>query len=137
MSRWDDSNFENYTYDETSEHEEARLIKKFEDYQELEKKELEKRQPPKASNKEKTGVWTSRFIFLTVIQAIIIAGCTVSLMFMEFINSDIKILVLLLTLGVLTGEIMFLSKYFQNKSSLQCKKSSSVQFETKTEFDGI
>ena len=136
MSRWDDANFERFRDEKTPDHEEIRLLRKFEDYRELEKKELEKRESPIVQNKEKTGVWTNRFVFLTIIQAIIITGFTLSLMLMESVKSDIKILVMLLTLGVLTGEIVFVYKYLRKKSSL-IFQNVSEQSEMKTEFDVI
>ena len=44
MSRWDDRNFENYNRDGiVDEEEESRLLKKFRDYRELEKNEIEKK----------------------------------------------------------------------------------------------
>lgn len=135
MSKWDDANFEPFRDEKTPDHEEIRLLRKFEDYRELEKKELEKRESP-IQSKEKSGVWTNRFVFLTIIQAIIITGFTLSLMLMESVNSDIKILVMLLTLGVLTGEIVFVSKYLRKKSGLIFQNVSG-QFEMKTEFDVI
>ncbi|MEX0640834.1 MAG: hypothetical protein WD018_08230 [Nitrosopumilaceae archaeon] len=135
MSKWDDANFEPFRDEKTPDHEEIRLLRKFEDYRELEKKELEKRESP-IKSKEKTGVWTNRFVFLTIIQAIIITGFTLSLMLMESVNSDIKMLVMLLTLGVLTGEIVFVYKYLQKKSWLIFQNVSG-QFKMKTEFDVI
>ena len=136
MSKWDDVNFERFRDDKTPDHEEIRLLGKFEDYRELEKKELEKKGFPIVQSKEKTGDWTNRFVFLTIIQAIIIAGFTLSLMLMESVNSDIKILVMLLTLGVLIGEIVFIYKYLQKKSTAIFQNVSG-QFEMKTEFDVI
>ncbi len=136
MSRWDDANFERFRDEKTPDHEEIRLLRKFEDYRELEKKELEKRESPIVQNKEKTGVWTNRFVFLTIIQAIIITGFTLSLMLMESVKADIKILVMLLTLGVLTGEIVFVYKYLRKKSGLIFQNVSG-QSEMKTEFDVI
>jgi len=136
MSRWDDANFESFRNEKTPDHEEIRLLRKFEDYRELEKKELEKRESPIVQSKEKTGVWTNRFVFLTIIQAIIITGFTLSLMLMESVNSDIKILVMLLTLGVLTGEIIFIYKYLQKKY-VAIFQNVSGQSEMKTEFDVI
>ena len=136
MSKWDDVNFEHFRDDKTPDHEEIRLLGKFEDYRELEKKELEKKGFPIVQSKEKTGDWTNRFVFLTIIQAIIIAGFTLSLMLMESVNSDIKILVMLLTLGVLIGEIVFIYKYLQKKSTAIFQNVSG-QFEMKTEFDVI
>lgn len=136
MSRWDDTSFEPFRDEKTPDHEEIRLLRKFEDYRELEKKELEKRESPIVQNKEKTGVWTNRFVFLTIIQAIIITGFTLSLMLMESVKSDIKILVMLLTLGVLTGEIVFVYKYLRKKSG-SIFQNVSGQTEMKTEFDVI
>lgn len=136
MSRWDDFNFEHSGDKKTADHEEIRLLRKFEDYRELEKKELEKREAPIVKNNENTGVWTNRFVFLTIIQAIIITGFTLSLMLMESINSEIKISVMMLTLIVLCGEIIFVYKYLQKKSGL-IFQNNSRQFETKTEFDII
>ncbi len=37
MSRWDKDSFDNDRYDLTSDNEEIKLLKKFEDYKELEK----------------------------------------------------------------------------------------------------
>ncbi len=136
MSRWDDFNFESFGGKKTPDHEEIRLLKKFEDYRELERKEIEKKASPILQNKENTGVWTNRFVFLTIIQAIIITGFTLSLMLMESVNSEFKILVMTLTLIVLSGEIIFVYKYLRIKSSLIFQNVSS-QFETKTEFDII
>ena len=136
MSRWDDFNFEHSRNKKTVDHEEIRLLRKFEDYRELEKKEREKREAPIVKNNENTGVWTNRFVFLTIIQAIIITGFTLSLMLMESINSEIKVSVMMLTLIVLSGEIIFVYKYLQKKSGL-IFQNNSRQFETKTEFDII
>ena len=49
MSRWDDTNFDDYGYEKTIDYEEARLLKKFDDYRDLEKRELEKRNHQKKS----------------------------------------------------------------------------------------
>ena len=136
MSRWDDINFKRSGDKKTLDHEEIRLLRKFEDYRELEKKELEKRESPIVQNKEKMGIWTNCFVFLTIIQAIIITGFTLSLMLIESVNSEIKILVMMLTLGVLSGEIVFVYKYLRKKSGLIFQNVSG-QFETKTEFDEI
>ena len=136
MPRWDDANFEHFRDEKTPDHEEIRLLRKFEDYRELEKKELEKREFPIIQSKEKTEVWTNRFVFLTIIQAIIITGFTLSLMLVEYVESDIKILVVLLTLGVLTGEIVFVYKYLRKKSDV-IFQNVSAQSEMKSEFDVI
>lgn len=136
MSRWDTSNFDNNEYKNNSDHEESRLLKKFEDYRELERTELEKSKYTKAPNKEKSQGWTNRFMSMTIIQTFVITGLTVSLMIMEFVNYDIKILVALLALGVLSSEIIFLSKYFRKKSSMESNRDY-IGFKTKTEFDII
>ena len=136
MPRWDDINFERFRDEKTQEHEETRLLRKFEDYRELEKKELEKRVSPTVQSREKTEVWTNRFAFLTIIQAIIITGFTLSLMLMESVNPYTKILVMSLTLGILTGEIIFVYKYLRKKSGLIFQHVSR-QSEIKTEFDVI
>jgi hypothetical protein len=136
MSRWDVSNFDDNEYKNNLEHEEARLLKKFEDYRELERTELEKSKYPKVSNEEKIQGWTDRFMSMTIIQTFIITGLTVFLMFMEFVNYDVKLMVSLLALGVLGIEIIFLSKYFRKKSSLESKRDY-LEFKTKTEFDVI
>ncbi len=136
MPRWDDTNFEHFRDEKTPDYEEIRLLRKFEDYRELEKNEIDRREPRKIQSKEKTQNWTSRFIFLTIIQTFIITGFTLSLMIMEFISSEIKISVMLLTLGVLTGEIVFIYKYFRKKSALKLQ-NDSVHLKMRTEFDVI
>jgi len=136
MSRWDVPNFDNNEYKNNAEHEEARLLKKFEDYRQLERIELEKSKYPKAPNKEKTPGWTNRFMSMTIIQTFIITGLTIFLMFMEFVNYDVKMMVSLLALGVLGSEIIFLSKYFRKKSSTESKRDY-LEFKTKSEFDVI
>ena len=136
MSRWDVSNFDNNEYRDSREYEEDRLLKKFEDYRELEKIELEKSKYIKVPNKEKTQGWTSRFMSMTIIQTLIITVLTVTLMFMEFVNYDLKILVAFLALGVLSSEIIFLAKYFRKKSNLEPKKDC-LERRIKTEFDVI
>ena len=73
---------------------------------------------------------------MTIIQTLIITGLTVTLMFMEFVNYDLKILVAFLALGVLSSEIIFLAKYFRKKSNLEPKKDC-LERRIKTEFDVI
>jgi hypothetical protein len=137
MSRWDVSNFDDSEYKNNVEHEEARLLKKFEDYRQLERTELEKsRYAKEIPNKEKTQGWTNRFMSITIIQTFIITGLTVFLMFMEFVNYDVKLMASLLALGVLGSEIIFLSKYFRKRSSTEPKRDY-LEFETKSEFDVI
>jgi len=136
MPRWDDINFERFRDEKAPDHEETRLLRKFEDYRELEKKELEKRASPIIQSREKTEVWTNRFAFLTIMQAIIITGFTLSLMLMESVNPYTKILVMSLTLGILTGEIIFVYKYLRKKSDVTFQ-NISIKSEMKTEFDVI
>ena len=136
MSRWDVSNFDNNEYKNNAEHEEARLLKKFEDYRELERTELEKSKYAKIAIKEKAQGWTNRFLSIIIIQTFIITGLAISLMFMEFINYDIKILVAFLALGVLSSEIIFLSKYLRKKSKMLSQRDY-LEYKTKTEFDII
>ena len=136
MPRWDDINFERFRDENTPDHEEIRLLRKFEDYRELEKKELEKRASPIIQSSEKTEVWTNRFAFLTIMQAIIITGFTLSLMLMESVNPYTKILVMSLTLGILTGEIIFVYKYLRKKSDVTFQ-NILIKSEMKTEFDVI
>jgi hypothetical protein len=137
MSRWDVSNFDNNDgYKNIVEHEEARLLKKFEDYRELERAELEKSKYMKVTNNEKTQSWTRRFMSITIIQTFIITGLTVFLMFMEFVNYDVKIMASFLALGVLGSEIIFLTKYFRKKQSLE-SKMDYPEFKNKTEFEII
>ncbi len=136
MSRWDVSNFDDSEYKNNVEHEEARLLKKFEDYRQLERTELEKSKYTNAPNNEKTQGWTNRFMSMTIIQTFIITGLTVFLMFMEFVNYDVKMMVSFLALGVLGSEIIFLSKYFRKKSNAESKRDY-LEFKTKSEFDVI
>lgn len=136
MPRWEDTNFEHFRDEKTPDYEEIRLLRKFEDYREFENKEIEKRESQTMQSKEKTREWTNRFVFLTIIQAFIITGFTLSLMLMEFISSEMKISVMLLTLGVLTGEIFFIYKYLQNQSGKKLQ-SDIVPLKMKTEFEVI
>ncbi|HXV65801.1 MAG TPA: hypothetical protein VD731_01055 [Nitrosopumilaceae archaeon] len=132
MPRWDDEgNFKHNTGEKTQDYEELRLLKKFEDYRELEKKELRIVQ-----NKEKSHNWTNRFVFLTIIQSFIIAGFTTSLLLMEFINLGIKVLVAVLTIVVLGGGIIFIYKYLQKKSHKISQKNMEHS-KIETEFDLI
>lgn len=137
MSRWDDGSFERHRYEDAiTEQEEARLLRKFEDYRQLEKIEIEKRKSDKTVKEDKKEIWTVRFVLLTIFQSIIIAGYSVSLMIMEFIESEIKILILFLTMGFLGGESIFLSKYYKNNKSLSEKKLF-LKTKLRTEFDRI
>ena len=137
MSRWDDIGFDNEKYNLTSQNEETRLLKKFEDYKELEKTEFEKRNSPQIENVEKSGVFGRYLHAMAVIQGIIIAGFTTSLLFIESINADMKFSILSLATVALAGEIVILSIYLRKKSTIDAQKKSSIQFESRTEFDGI
>ena len=137
MSRWDDTSFDNERYNLTSDNEETRLLKKFDDYKELEKTEFEKRNSQKKINIEKSGFFGKYLHAMAVIQGIIIAGFTTSLMIIEFISADIKFSILSLAAVALAGEIVIISIYLRKKSSIDAQKNSSIQFESRTEFDGI
>ena len=135
MSRWDETNFDNFGYEEASDHEEARLLKKFDDYRDLEKRELDKRNHQKTIPKEKGGERRNHFLFLTIFQAISIVGFTASLIFFEFVNSKIMNLVLVAALAVLAGEVVIVSIFLRKKSILKDKKL--IEYKTKSEFDFI
>ena len=137
MSRWDDASFDNEKYDITSDNEETRLLKKFEDYKDLEKIEFEKRNSPQITDIKKSGVFSRYLHALAIIQGIIIAGFTTALMFIETINADIKFSVLSLATVALAAEIVIISIYLRKKSSIDVQQKMSLQFESKTEFDGI
>jgi len=95
MSRWDDKNL-GYNYDRTLDDEqEAHLLKKLQDYQELEKKEIVKRRFFEASNQRKPGSWTNRFILASIIQAAIIASMTIFLVTVQLMHSEINVMQLL------------------------------------------
>ncbi len=136
MSRWDDASFDNEEYNLSSDNEETRLLKKFDDYKKLEKLEFEKRNSLQITNIEKSGVFGKYLHSMAVIQGIIIAGFTTALIFIESISVDIKFSILSLTTVALAGEIVFLS-FFLRKKSKTSTKNSSIQFENRNEFDGI
>ena len=137
MSRWDNTNFDNEKYDLTSDNEETRLLKKFEDYKELEKAEYDKRNFSHITNVKNSRVFGKYLHAMAVIQGIIIAGFTTSLMFIEFINIDIKFSILSLAVVALAGEIVIISMYLRKKSFKDAEKKSSIPFGSRTEFDGI
>ncbi|MCH8995459.1 MAG: hypothetical protein JRZ95_00770 [Nitrososphaerota archaeon] len=136
MSRWDNDSFDNERYDLTSDNEEIKLLKKFEDYKKLERIEFEKRKFPQMKNKEKTRDFGRSFHAMAVLQGIIIMGFVSVLMFVEFISSDIKFLILSLASVVLSGEIVFISIYFRKKARLDAQ-NSSMRFQSETEFERI
>ena len=136
MSRWDNDSFDNERYDLTSDNEEIKLLKKFEDYKKLERIEFEKRKFPQMKNKEKTRDFGRSFHAMAVLQGIIIMGFVSVLMFVEFISSDIKFLILSLASVVLSGEIVFISIYLRKKARLDAQ-NSSMRFQSETEFERI
>ncbi|CAE6497521.1 hypothetical protein [Candidatus Nitrosotenuis uzonensis] len=87
MSRWDSSNYEGF-----DEEEESRLLKKFYDYAEIEKKESERRRFLEVSDKKRPSIWGNRFVVSAIIQSSIITGLTVSLILMQVMFSDISII---------------------------------------------
>ena len=96
MSRWDDRNFENYNRDGiVDEEEESRLLKKFRDYRELEKNEIEKKRFLEYSNNKNLGIWNKRFIISAIVQGSIIAALTISLLFVEILYSDFAMMEML------------------------------------------
>lgn len=136
MSRWDNDSFDNERYDLTSDNEEIKLLKKFEDYKKLERIEFDKREFTQITNKEKTRDFGRSFHAMAVLQGIIITGFVSVLMFVEFISSDIKFLILSLASVVLSGEIVFISIYFRKKARLDAQ-NSSMRFQSETEFERI
>lgn len=137
MSRWDDANFDNDRYDLASDNEETRLLKKFEDYKELEKIEFKKRNLPQIMNDGKSGIFRKYLHTMAIIQGIIITAFTTSLMLIEFITADIKFSILSLATVALAGEVVIISIYFRKKLKTPTQENSSMKFERKTEFDGI
>lgn len=137
MSRWDDANFDNDRYDQDSDNEEVRLLKKFEGYKELEKLELEKRNSPQIVKAKKVGFFARFFHTIAVIQGIIITGFTISLMLIEFISADIKLSILSLVTVIISVEIVVASIYLREKSNSDAQKKSSSQIENRTEFAKI
>ncbi len=136
MSRWDNDSFDKERYDLTSDNEEIKLLKKFEDYKKLERMEFEKIKFPQITNKEKTRDFRRSFHVMAVLQGIIITGFAAVLMFVEFISSDIKFLILSLASVVLSGEIVFISIYLRKKDRLDAQ-NSSMQSQSETEFERI
>jgi len=136
MSRWDNDSFDEERYDLASDNEEIKLLKKFEDYKKLERIEFEKIKFPQITNREKTIDFRRSFHAMAVLQGITITGFAVVLMFVEFISSDIKFLILSLTSVVLSGEIVFISIYLRKKDRLDAQ-NSSMQSQSETEFERI
>lgn len=136
MSRWDDASFDNDRYNLASDNEETRLLKKFEDYKELEKVEFEKRNSPQIMSEKKPGVFGRYLHAMAVIQGIIITAFTTSLLLVEFISTDIKFSIMSLAAVALAGEVVVISIYLRKKLKTSTL-NLSTQFEQKTEFDGI
>jgi hypothetical protein len=87
MSRWD-----NPVDDFFSEEEESRLLKKFYDYAEIEKKESERKRFLEVSDRKKPSPWGNRFVLSAIIQGAVITGLTVSLILMQAIFSDVSLI---------------------------------------------
>lgn len=87
MSRWDTHNYEN-----TDDEEESRLLKKFYDYVEIEKKESERKRFLEVSDKKRPSVWGNRFVLSAIIQGSVITGLTVALVIMQAVFSDVNII---------------------------------------------
>jgi hypothetical protein len=85
MSRWDSP------IDSFDEEEESRLLKKFYDYAELEKKESERRRFLEVSDKKHPSIWGNRFVLSAIIQGSVITGLTVALILMQLAFSDVSI----------------------------------------------
>jgi len=136
MSRWDKDNFDSERYNLTSDNEEIKLLKKFEDYKKLERIEFEKRKFPQITNKKKTRDFRRSFQAMAVLQGIVITGFAAVLLFVEFISSDIKFLILSLVSVVLSGEIVFLAIYLRKKARSDAQ-NSSMRFQSETEFERI
>jgi len=136
MSRWDKDNFDSERYNLTSDNEEIKLLKKFEDYKKLERIEFEKIKFPQITNTEKTRDFRRSFQAMAVLQGIIITGFAAVLLFVEFISSDIKFLILSLVSVVLSGEIVFLAIYLRKKARSDAQ-NSSMRFQSETEFERI
>lgn len=80
MSKWNEPNNDRYNYDGIlSEEQETHLLRKFHDYREYEKTEVERRKFLEASNKKKPGQWTRLFILSAIIQVAIISAITIFL----------------------------------------------------------
>ena len=137
MSRWDDASFDSEKYNLAADNEEVRLLKKFEDYKKLEKIEFEKRNSPQFENSQKTRVFGRYLHAMAIIQGIIVAGFSTILMFIEFISTDIKFSLMSLAAVALAGEIVIISMYFRKNTLKNVQQKSSIQFERRTEFDGI
>lgn len=86
MSRWDNPS------DGFEDVEESRLLKKFHDYAELEKKESERKRFLEVSDKKRPSVWGNRFVLSAIIQGAIIIGLTVALILMQVAFSNVSLI---------------------------------------------
>jgi hypothetical protein len=87
MSRWDAP-----SYDSFDDEEESRLMKKFYDYAEIEKKESARKKFLEVSDKKRPSVWGNRFVLSSIIQGAIITGLTVALVLMQTVFSDVGLI---------------------------------------------
>jgi hypothetical protein len=86
MSRWDNPS------DSFDDVEESRLLKKFYDYAELEKKESERKRFLEVSDKKRPSIWGNRFVLSAIIQGAIIIGLTVALLLMQVASSNVSLI---------------------------------------------
>lgn len=85
MSRWDEP-------DRFDDEEESRLLKKFYNYVEIEKKETERRKFLEVSDKKRPSVWGNRFVLSAIIQGAVITGLTVALILIQAIFADTSLI---------------------------------------------
>ena len=137
MSRWDDASFDSEKYNLAANNEEIRLLKKFEDYKELEKKEFEKRNSPQYENTQKSGIFGGYLHAIAILQGILVAGFSTALMFIETISIDTKFSLMSIASVVLAGEVVMISYFLKKKNAKNLKENSLTQFENETEFDRI
>jgi hypothetical protein len=86
VSRWDSP------IDSFDDEEESRLLKKFYDYAELEKKESERKRFLEVSDKKRPSVWGNRFVISAIIQGAIITGLTVALILIQIVFSNVSLI---------------------------------------------
>lgn len=87
MARWD-----NPVDDFFNEEEESRLLKKFYDYAEIEKKESERKRFLEVSDKKRPSPWGNRFVLSAIIQGAVITGLTVSLILIQAVFSNVSLI---------------------------------------------
>ncbi len=93
MSKWNEPNNDRYNSDGIlNEEQETHLLRKFQDYSEYEKTEVERRKFFEVSNKKKPGQWTSLFILSAIIQVAIISAVTIFLVTLQMMNTDINLM---------------------------------------------